>query len=148
MGSTRREAANRSLARRQKQKINSRTVDLAVIGLNNVDRIAAPQQLRIHHVLRHRRYEVGIVAQNAITQGAVGQIELLLRFQQFFTLNVVPRAAVEQIRFLQLLQVAVNGFVDNAAALGLEIIRDGLSRKRPRRTSANASRGTLPAAHS
>ena len=104
-------------------------VNLAVAGFPDVHRIAPAAQFQINHIFKTCGNGICIVAQDAVPQRGVSQIEFLLGFQQLLALQVIPGAAVKQISLLQLFQIAVDGFVIQRTVLCFQIVGDGLGRE-------------------
>ena len=99
-------------------------VDLTAAGLTDIDGIPSAAKLQVHDIFQAGRHAVGVIAENAVPQGGICKIELLLRFQNFLTLQIKAGAAVKQIRFFQRLQVAGNRFVIQRTVFRLQVIRD------------------------
>ena len=64
-------------------------VDLTVCGLADVNGITTAAKLQINYVFKACSNGVGVVAEHAVTQGGIGKIEFLLRFENFLTLHIV-----------------------------------------------------------
>lgn len=105
-------------------------VDLAVVGLADVYGVAPAAQLQIDHVFQAGGHGVRVVAQDAVPEGGVGQVEFLLGLQQLLPLQVIPGTAVEQIGLLQLVQIAVHRLIVQGPVLGFEIVGDGFGGER------------------
>ena len=73
---------------------NSHKVDLAAAGLADIDGIASAAKLQVHNILKAGCHAVSVIAENAVPQGGICKIELLLRFQDSLVLYIVPLAAV------------------------------------------------------
>ena len=80
-------------------------VNFTIAGFPDVHRIAPAAQLQIDYILKTCGNGIRIIAQDAVAQGGVSQIEFLLGFQQLLALQVIPGAAAKQVSLLQLFQI-------------------------------------------
>ena len=65
---------------------NRHKVDLSAGLLADIDGISPAAQLQIHHIFQRRRHSIPAVAQYAVAQSGIGQIELFLCLQDFLPL--------------------------------------------------------------
>lgn len=65
-------------------------VDFSVICFADMNGVSPAAKLQVHNVFKACGNAVGIIAENAIPQSVICKIKLLLRFQNFFTLQIVP----------------------------------------------------------
>ncbi len=70
-------------------------VDLAISVFANVNRISTAAKFQKHHILQSCSYGIGMVAQYAVSQCGVCEVELFLSFQDFFPFQIIPGAAVQ-----------------------------------------------------
>jgi len=84
---------------------------LAIPCLSNMDRVSAAAQFQINNIFQTTCYRIIVVTQNAVSQGCICQVELFLGFQNLLALQIIARAAMQQISFFQLFQITINGFV-------------------------------------
>ena len=61
-------------------------VDLSTAKFTDIDGVSSATKFQVHDILKARRHAVGVVAENAVSQGSVCKVELFLRFQDFLTL--------------------------------------------------------------
>ena len=62
---------------------NSHKVDLAAAGFADIDGISSAAKLQVYDILKTGCHTVRVIAKNAVSQGGIGKIKLLLRFQDF-----------------------------------------------------------------
>lgn len=99
-------------------------IDLSIAGLSPIDGISPPSEFHIHNIFKARSHAVCIITEDTVPQGDIGKVEFFLCFQDFFSLQIVPRTAVEQICLFQL----VNSFVIKCTAFRLQVVRNRLCR--------------------
>ena len=62
---------------------------LAVGDLADIDGIIPAAQFKVHNIFKACRHGVGIISEHAVSQRGIGEVEFLLRFQNFLSLEVI-----------------------------------------------------------
>lgn len=62
---------------------------LAISGLADIDGITPAAQFKVHNIFKACCHGVGIISEHAVSQRGIGEVEFLLRFQDFLSLEVI-----------------------------------------------------------
>lgn len=63
---------------------------LTVGGLSDIDSITSAAEFKVYNIFKACCYSVGIITEHAVSQRSIGKVELLLRFQNFSSLEAIP----------------------------------------------------------
>ena len=94
-------------------------VDFLCIILSNENIVTSALQFKKHDVLHCTVQHFAVIAQQSIFQGNIGQVILLLGFQDALALQVIAFARIDNKRLLQPSQIVIDALHRNLAMLAL-----------------------------